>query len=421
MDGKLPLSTDTDPFWQGLLNITIGVTIPESDRVDHSMVVGAAGTGKTQLLQQLLLDDLKTDAAVVVMTMKGSLLPTISRLPFIQDRLVYFSPDNLIPLNLFGLGEGQAAVELINQMFSVVGEDSKATARQSPMLNHSIRLLSKVPHATIKTLRDLFRSPTLPSEYHDYLSLTEEGTADFMRDRFAEKALATVKESLMWRVDAVLDSPLIQRAFAQPRTDLNMSEIMEEGKVLLINTGGDHEDQTDEGSAFIGRFFIALVAMTAMRRKNPKRPVWFYIDEAGHYMTPNIGTIMQRCREKKVGLTIAFQELEDLKDNEAKVINNTATKFVGALRYQTDANKLASIMCAEPSRLQHQQRFNFHLTYPQLHARSLHIRVTPGLMEKLATHRPYQPSQPSNVIEYPKAAEPEKKYTPDPGTGRSME
>lgn len=399
-------------FWDALLHFNVSFTIPESDRWEHCHILGRTGAGKTQLIQQLVLADLQTDAAVIVMTLKGSMIPTIASLKSIQHRLVYFSPKNPIPLNIFGLKGGENAVELINQMFAVVG-DAQATARQTPMLNHSIRLLAKYPGATLRSLFELMLCKTLPEKYLPYLSQLSQSSQDFLRERFANQALATVKESLMWRIDSVLESPLVQQVFCQTETELDMHEVMEEGKVLLIDT--DRETQGEEGSAFIGRFFIALIAIAAQQRKS-KRPVYVYIDEAGAYMTPNIGLIMERTREARVGLTIAHQDLSQLGECAASVMTNTGTKFVGRC-LDTDANRLSSAMCVEPERLEHQRRFNFHLTWPELHARSLQIRVTPGLMEKESRH-PYQPSRPSERIEYLKAAEDQAKYTPDPGTNK---
>jgi hypothetical protein len=133
--------------------------------------MGSTGAGKTQLLSRLIYRDLQTDAAVIVMTLKGSLLPTLSRLQCVDpSRLVYLSYDRPIPINIFDIetDESDSVIELLNHVFSDL-LDAETTSKQTTLLNYCIRLLLKADGATLWSLRRLLKERTLPSDYDDTL------------------------------------------------------------------------------------------------------------------------------------------------------------------------------------------------------------------------------------------------------------
>jgi hypothetical protein len=176
-------------------------------------------------------------------------------------------------------------------------------------------------------------------------------------------------------MEGLLKNSFTEQMFCQPKSDISFQDIMEQGKVFLILA--DEGPFGKEGSQFVLRLMLALVTIAAKNRKdNHPRPCYVYCDEIGAYITPNVATILKRCREKNVGLTLAFQELLDLGDLESTIRTNTATKFVGRCE-DNDAKKLASTMLIDPQQLFTQSKLHFYLKvddFPQ----SIPIKVPPG-------------------------------------------
>jgi type IV secretory pathway TraG/TraD family ATPase VirD4 len=185
-----------------------------------------------------------------------------------------------------------------------------------------------------------------------------------------------------------MENSLVAEMFSKQKTDIDMMEIMEKGKVLLIDTSIKRAGEM--GSSFIGRFFISLVTLASQERDvtRPLRPVFFYIDEAATYLGENIESILERSRESRVGLTLAHQQMQQLSPSlQASVLTNTSTKYIGTVN-EHDARTLAGEMLVDASTLQHQDPLHFHIKVKGLYKRGLPITVEAGRMEKLAVHPP---------------------------------
>lgn len=404
-------------FWQNLLNFNVSFNVPS--RNEHAMVVGKTGSGKTSLLQKLIYQDIQTDAAVIVMTVKGDMIPTLAQLACIPDeRLVLIDPQHPIALNLFDLGdEDESAIELISNIFA--DADAEVTNKQSTPLHHLIKLLlqyrdSNGQRATIRTLRNLLISKTLPSEFQPYTAQLSQSGKDFFRDSFHRPEFTPSKEQLFWRMEGLLKNSFTERMFCQPESGISFHDIMEKGKVLLVLA--DEGPLGKEGSQFVLRLMLALVTIAAKNRKdNHERPCYVYCDEISAYLTSNVGTILKRCREKNVSLSLASQDLNDLGELESTIRTNTSTKFVGRCE-EGDAKKMAGTMLLDPQTLYTQPKLHFYLKIDAF-KHSIPIKVLPGgFKEKPRTIHREHPAPPLPIPTH----EPEQS-TPDPGTGTSME
>jgi len=321
-----------------LFSITIPFTVPPHKLFEHVHIVGSTGTGKTQLIQTLVAQQLQTNATIIVMAPKGKMIPTISRLASIEpERLILVQPDTDIALNIFNIGiqgDVENTVSLINYVFTSILE-AAPTPRQTNLLNRLIRLLLVRPNSTLLDMRELLKATALPDEYKPFVDKLSSTSRDFFYDEFPrtdKDGYKETKSQLMWRIDLLLENPNVARLFSQPETRFNLFREIEQGKIILIDTS--IKAYSEMGSAFLGRFFIALVALASQQRDLDAhlRPVYFYIDEASTYLDERIEAILERAREARVSLTLAHQQVEQLSrvssQLKASVIENTSTKFM---------------------------------------------------------------------------------------------
>ena len=151
---------------------------------------------------------------------------------------------------------------------------------------------------------------------------------------------------ILTRLNIFLRSKLIRHMVAQKEDRLDMRAIMD-GKMILLaklSQGGIGE----ENSHLLGSLIVAKIAQAAMSRQDEaaaKRvPFFLYIDEFHHFITPSLAAILSGARKYGLGLTLAHQEMRQLKSRSEEVasavLGNAYTRVVFRVGDQ-DAKTLA--------------------------------------------------------------------------------
>src|SRR5579871_351056 len=158
---KKPLHTDSlltslisaTPF-KGFFATPVPVPLPYEQRFQHTQIIGGSGAGKTQLLQHLILHDLKTEPrpSIVVIDSQGALIKNISRLALFDYKPpIIISPKSPSAINIFDvkrLGTYDetekeqviaAAIETLDYLFSGFGIE--LTGKQGILFRYSVRLM----------------------------------------------------------------------------------------------------------------------------------------------------------------------------------------------------------------------------------------------------------------------------------------
>ena len=90
---------------------------------------------------------------------------------------------------------------------------------------------------------------------------------------------------------------------------------MNEGKVILVNLSKGLVGE--ENSKLIGRMVSMQIKLSALKRAKlePKerKPYFLYIDEFQNYVSKSIESILSEARKYKLGLVIAHQYIDQLK------------------------------------------------------------------------------------------------------------
>lgn len=166
-----------------------------------------------------------------------------------------------------------------------------------------------------------------------------------------EREYVQTRKQVLRRLYDLLSNPTFERMFAHPRNALDMKSVLDDGRIVLVNTAKDV--LKSEASATFGRFVIALILQAALERAaDPiasRRAAFVYIDEAADYFDDNIDTLLIQARKYRVGLTVAHQFLDQLAPAlRASVMTNPAIRFAGGLS-DRDARSLASDMRTSPT------------------------------------------------------------------------
>jgi len=390
--------------------------IPFPARFEHTHIVGGTGHGKTQLMQFLINHDLvralEDNRSVVVMDSQGDLIRTISRLSYfspsaahsLADRFVLVDPNDVehpVCLNMFDFNRDRlsgyapvdrekilnATIELYEYFFGAL-LGAELTQRQGLIFKYLARLLIEIPDATIHTLRELMEDS---ERFRPYMAKLTGTARSFFETRFFDRQFNETKKQILTRLWGVLSNASLERMFSHPRNKIDIFELLNEGKIILINTAKDLLGQ--EGSAIFGRFFIALIAQAAVQRAAipayKRQPSFVYIDEAQDYFDENISHLLNQARKYRLGLIFAHQNLDQLGAGlRSSVLASTTIKFAGGLSAK-DASALDSEFRCDAAFLLSQKKQRNHTEFAchvkNYTNKALSVTIPLGFVEALPT------------------------------------
>ena len=392
----------------------VGYRLDRSSRFEHMHVLGGSGHGKTQFLQQLILEDISRifigeKESLFVIDSQGDMIDNILHLAMLSpefeenlaDRIVLIDPNDIEHppcLNLFDVGLDRldrysavereklmnGAIALYEYIFgSLLG--AELTQRQSVIFRYLARLLMVVPGATIHTLREFMQDPESAVPYLERLDGT---TRAFFDTQFFDKSFDDTRQQILTRLWGILSNPVLERMFTNERNQVNLFDALNDGKIVLVNTAKDLLKQ--DGCEMLGRFFIALLTQATQERAaiapEGRTPTMAYIDEAQDYFDDNIDLLLSQARKYRVGLTLAHQNLGQFsRELLASVMASTATKVVGGAS-PDDRTKLARAMNCDPdfiaSMRKGQDRSEFAYYVRNQTPQALRLTVSFGVMER---------------------------------------
>ena len=419
-DGKVPAGELSwtyfrkTPF-EELFAAPIPLKFTYEERFSHMHVVGGTNAGKTTLLENLILHDLKSDnpPSLVIVDSQTDLIRKLSRLDTfldfdskLREKLVLISPkeiDHPPALNIFDMNRSRmgtydkatreqvtaGAIQTFDYVFTgLLGAD--LTAKQGVFFEHVARLMLALPETMGRnaTILDMMALMEDEEPYRVAINSLPRLQREFFEKDFpARKGKDTfkqTKEQIRYRLQAIIANPAMERLFTAPETKIDFFEEMNKGSIILVDTA---KSFLKEGpSANYGRIIISLVLQAVLERaalpESARRPVFIIIDEASAYFDDNIDDFLTEARKYKCGIVLAHQYLEQAKPGlRASLSANTAIKFAAGVS-AADARTLAKDMRTTPEFIMDQPRLTFAAHIRNVTPQAVSIPVYPGQLEK---------------------------------------
>lgn len=339
------------------------------DRFAHTLIMGTTGSGKTQLMQYLISEDLETDCTIIVIDNQRQMIPKLARLGVDMQ---YLSPRYDLALNLFDMPRGHTTAPLMRYILSGI-MNAPLTPKQSIVFQFATNVLL----ANRGNIDDFHRM--LQGDRPD-LSKVDETTKRFMETEFFEKDYKSTREEISWRVWTLLQNDKLRQMFLSKD---NRCHLELDRKLILIDCD---VDVLQDYSGMFGRIFLAQLQQIAQDRfVGSHRPVYVYIDEAYNYLDESVTRMLETARKGKVGVTIANHFLGQISDTKvaASVRALTNAKFASNLD-AADLNIMASAMRTSPDYLQGVPSLKF--AFWQTGDETVTIDVPTGVIENMPRH-----------------------------------
>ncbi len=343
------------------------------NRTSHTHILGGSGSGKTNLMEFMISRDLEEDCCVVVIDSQVQMIPQLAQLNIPTDEVTYIHPKWNLGLNLFDVGyqdmkESEDAETIINKSVGLIRFvlegmlESKMTDRQKTVFDYAIQLVISIPGGNIFTFMEILQEGR-HLEYKNKIDAFDENTRAFFYNDFGSDKYRQTREAVRSRLQILLKNPTFRRLFAAPENKMRMYDELQNRKLILIDTNKPLLDK--EGSAFLGRLFVAMILQSAHRRfdnQGQYKPVYVYVDEAHEYFDESIEEMLEQARKSNIGLILAHQTIAQAKEKKirAHLHANTATKIVST-EYRADAAEMAESMHVKPEKILELPQYSFGL------------------------------------------------------------
>jgi len=314
-------------------NVAAEVYFTPEDRLRHFYTIGQTGTGKTTLLKNMIIQDIKNGEGVCMIDPHGTDIQDVlaSIPPERHDDVIYFDPSYTarpMALNMleYDTNYPEQKTFVVNELFSIFqklyGDVPEALGPMFEQYFRNATMLVIEDPETGNTLLDVSRVLSEKSYRELKLSRCQNPViVQFWRE-VAEKAggeaaLANIVPYITSKFDIFLANEIMRPIVAQPVSAFNFRRVMDEQKILLVNLAKGRLG--DINADLLGLIIVGKILMAALSRVDAVDeglPVFYlYIDEFQNVTTDSIATILSEARKYNLALSIAHQFIAQLEDN----------------------------------------------------------------------------------------------------------
>lgn len=310
--------------------------IKQADRPFHIYVIGKTGTGKTTLLETIALQDMMRGRGVAVIDPHGDLAEQlVAGVPGWRERDVVYlnAPDLSQPYGYNPLRRVQPdrialAASGLMEAFKKLWSDAWGV-RMEHVLRNALYALIEFGEARLPDILRMFTEPSFQSAVlarvkNDQVKAFWAKEFPRYNPRYRQESIAPIQN----KVGAFLADPRLYRMFTSAPHDLHFRQIMDEGKILIVNLA---KGRLGEDSAnLLGALLITTLGLAALSRADVdehKRPDYYVlIDEFQSFTTLSVANMVSELRKFHIGLVLAHQHLYQLEPEvRHAVLGNVGT------------------------------------------------------------------------------------------------
>ena len=313
--------------------------IKKKDRAKHMYVIGKTGMGKSTLLENMAIQDIRNGEGLAFIDPHGATVDKL--LDYIPehriDDVIYFAPfdlDNPIAFNVMedvGYEKRHLVVSGLMAAFKKIWVDAWS-ARMEYILSNTLLALLEYPDATLLSVNRMYTDKVFRKKVIEYIK--DPVVKDFWvkefatyTDRYTQEATPAIQN----KIGQFTSNPLVRNIVGQPKSSFDIRQIMDDRKILLINLSKGLVGETNMrllGSMLTTRIFLAALSRADASPTTLARlpDSYFYVDEFQNFANETFAEILSEARKYKLNLTIAHQYIEQMEEEvRAAVFGNVGT------------------------------------------------------------------------------------------------
>ena len=310
--------------------------IKQDDRRRHIYAIGKTGMGKSNLIENMVIQDIQKGHGVALVDPHGDLVEKI--LNFIPSNrindVVYFNPadfDYPIAFNVLenvDVTKRHLVASGLLGVFKKIWADSWGP-RLEYVLNNAIMALLEYPGSTMLGIMRLL----VDKAYREKVvsKITDPVVKSFWVEEYAKypqsfqaEAIAPIQN----KVGRFLSTPLTRNIVGQVQSSIDIREIIDNEKIFLLNLSKGRIGE--DNSALLGAMIITKIQLAVMSRvdmpEQDRKDFYLYVDEFQNFATESFANILSEARKYRLNLFVAHQYIEQLEESvRAAIFGNVGT------------------------------------------------------------------------------------------------
>ncbi|GAC1412495.1 MAG: hypothetical protein NVSMB66_1600 [Candidatus Doudnabacteria bacterium] len=315
--------------------------IKREDRRKHMYIVGKTGMGKTNMIENMIIQDIVNGEGVCFVDPNGDAVEKILDYipPHRINDVVYINPADMdypIAFNILEAVDSKYKHLVASGLMSVFTKiwANLWSARMEYILNNSILALLDSPGNTLlgisrmlvdkkyrKRIVDNIKDPVVKSFWIDEFANWNE--------KYRMEAIAPIQN----KVGQFLSSGIIRNIVGQPKSTLDLRELMDNKKILLVNLSKGRVGE--DNSALLGAMIITKLQLAAFSRadipEDDRADFYLYVDEFQNFATESFATILSEARKYHLNLIIAHQYIGQLVQEKNTKVRDAVFGNVGTM------------------------------------------------------------------------------------------
>jgi energy-coupling factor transporter ATP-binding protein EcfA2 len=330
--------------------------IKAKDRTRHMYIIGKTGMGKSTLLENMAVQDIKNGNGLAFIDPHGQTAETL--LNYIPEErkkdVLYFAPfDTQYPVAFnvmedVGPDRRHLVVSGLMSVFKKIFID-QWSARMEYILSNTLLALLEYPNSTLLGVNRMLSDKDYRKKVID--NITDPSVKSFWVDEFLkynERYMQEAGDAIKNKIGQFTANPIIRNIIGQPKSSFDIRTIMDERKILIMNLSKGLIGETNAnllGSMLTTRIYLAAMSRAdlTMSELNKTPNFYFYVDEFQSFANATFADILSEARKYKLNLTIAHQYIEQMEEEVRNAVFGNVGTIISFRVGPFDAEVLETI------------------------------------------------------------------------------
>lgn len=325
--------------------------LKEDDRRRHVYAIGKTGMGKTNMLENMVLADMHNGRGVAVVDPHGDFIESIlDHIPSdrVEDVIVFNPADRSHPIafNILEKVDKDAKPLVASGIVSIFEKiyGHSWGPRLEHILRNTVLALLDYPESTLLDVPRLLANAKFREEVIKHIEdpvVKEFWVEEFggYNDRFRTEAIAPIQN----KVGQFLGSTTIRNIVGQKRSAINLREVMDDGKILLLKLSKG--ELGEDSAALLGAMMITKIQLAAMSRadiaESERKDFFLYVDEFQNFATESFVSILSEARKYRLNLALANQYISQMPEEVRDAVFGNVGTIISFRVGAADAQWLA--------------------------------------------------------------------------------
>jgi CxxC-x17-CxxC domain-containing protein len=315
--------------------------VKRDDRRRHMYVIGKTGMGKSNLLENMAIQDIRNGEGVCVVDPHGEFAEKMLKaIPSSRiNDVIYFNPSDAefpIAFNILEAVDEDKKNLIASGMMGVFKKiwPDVWSARMEYILNNTILALLDYPGSTMLGVNRMmsdkdYRKRVYPKIKDPVVKAFWLNEFDKWEDKFRKEAVAAIQN----KVGQFLSSSVIRHIVGQPKSAIDMRDIMDNQKILIINLSKGRIGE--DSMRLLGGMIVTKIQLAAMGRveipEEERKDFYLYVDEFQNFATESFANILSEARKYKLNLILAHQYINQLIFDSNSTVRDAVFGNVGTI------------------------------------------------------------------------------------------